>query len=292
MRIAKTITLLLLISICSVAFGSKLAVVKEPKMVVYADEDLMAPIGTLSQGTQIKIGEKFRKGGMVAYTTYENRIVYLKVSDISISGIKDEFILNNTRFKLQALEEKKKLGLPSLAYISFKIGQSIPGTEWADLAKQMETKNSLFYFIGMQAEYNYKQGPFTAYVGYEYSTNFDNQLNIQMYTLDLGMSYGIFQGRHYSFDLLGGPILSPGIGIYTENKQYFTRGSGYGYKLGASLKLFRQSKWGITLGANYRYQTLTGHEDIQLPGDYYRPTKLDTLTEYRTVVMINRRISL
>ncbi len=292
MRIAKTVTLLLLISICSTAFASKLAVVKEQKSVVYADEDLRAPIGTLSQGTQIKIGEKFRKGGTVAYTTYENRIVYIKVSDISISGIKDEFIMNTTRFKLQAIEEKKKLGLPSLAYLSFKIGQSIPGADWTDLAEQMETKNSLFYFIGFQAEYNYKQGPISAYVGYEYSTNVDDQLKITMYSLDMGISYGIFQGRHYSLDLLGGPVISPGIGIYTENKQYFTKGSGYGYKVGASLKLFRQSKWGITVGANYRYQTLSGHEEIQLPGQYYRPTKLDSLTEYRTLVMINRRISL
>lgn len=292
MRSAKKLLLFILLSLCLPALASKLAVVKEQKAVIYADEDLRAPIGTLSQGTTLKIGEKFRKRGTIAYSTFKDRIVYIRVADLSISGVKDEFVLNNTRFKLKAIEDVKKVGRPSVAYLSARVAQSIPGSDWSQLATDMETKNAPFLSLGVQAEYNYKQGRFTFYTGYEYTQNFDGQLFISMYTFDFGLSYAIFQGDHYSWDILAGPVISPGITIATENDQYRTEGGGYGYKIGTSLKLFRGLKWGITVGANYKKQSLTGHDDIQLPGLYYNPTKLESLTEYQTVFMINRKLNL
>ncbi|MCK5883758.1 MAG: hypothetical protein KAG61_08720 [Bacteriovoracaceae bacterium] len=266
--------------------------VNESKTIIYADEDLRAAIGTLSQGTILKIGEKLRKRGTVAYSTFKNRIVYIKVADLGIEGVEGEFTLNNGRFKLKAIKDRKKEGLPSVGQVGLRVAQSIPGSDWSKLATDMNTKNSPFIGLGIQAEYNYLQKNFTFYLGYEYTKNTDSQLSISMHTLDFGVSYAIIYSDFYSWDILAGPVVSPGITIATENNQYHTDGAGYGHKVGTSLKLFRGWKWGITVGAYYRKQKITGHDKIQLPGPYYNPTSLDSLSELQTMISINRKINL
>lgn len=271
------------------AYASTVAVVKSPWAFLYADLDLKAPIGKLSQGTRLKIGEKLRRHGSIALTTHQDKIVYLKVKDLTISGVKDQFEVQTNRYKVIETEEMNKARKDSKAYLTFHFDQSVPGSEWNNLAKQMESdKTQLFYTLGLSAKYNFFQTRYSISSNIEYTSSYDPQVQIQAFGIDILGHIALINSNFLAWEVFAGPSLAPNVLIQTENKQYFTKGSGYGYKVGTEVHFLNFWSYHLSAGLLYRNIKLEGHDQIQLPGTYRQLTSINSLSETRLFVSINK----
>lgn len=293
LRLSQLLILLFLFTMTYPSFASNIAVVRSTWATIYADLDLQAPIGKLSQGTKLKVGEKLRRHGTIAISTHQNKMIYIRAKDLTISGVKDQFEVQTSRYKVletQALAMEPKA---SRGFLSLYAGQGVPGKEWNQLAKEMESDNAqAFYAFGMQAKYNHHQNRYSLSVNFELSNSFDSQVQMQAFSLETALHFALLNYGLMSWEIFAGPLLTPNMLIQTENKQYYTKGSGYGYKLGTELHFLNFWSYHLSGGAVYRYQKLSGHEEIQLPGQYRRLTSLNSYSEMRLFVALNKDFQL
>ncbi len=274
-------------------FAAHTAVVRTPTAIIYADIDLKAPIGQLSQGTKLKIAEVLRRRGTVALSTHQNKIVYLKSSDLTISGVKDQLEVQASRFKVIETIAAAQDPKPHRASINIYAGRGIPGSSWATLADQMQSNETQsFYTLGVGAKINPYSSRYAIGINMESTNSFDPQVQMQAFSLDLSFAYALLNNDFLSWEVFAGPGMSPNVLIQTENKQYFTKGAGYGYRLGTEVHLLKLFSYHLSAGLLYRYQKLSGHEKILLPGLYRQETSLNNFSEYRLYLSLNRELNL
>ncbi len=293
MRFTLILGLFLLLTASFQAFAAYIAVVRTPNTTIYADLELKAPIGQLAQGTKIKIAEKLRRHGTVAISSHQNRLVYLASKDLTISEVKGQMEIQASRFKVietAALANEPK---PHRASISIYGGRGIPGQSWTQLAEQMQSSETQsFYTLGASAKFNPNSSRLSFSVNAESTNSFDSQVQLQAFALDLSLNFALLNNSILSWDVFAGPAITPNMLVQTENKQFFTKGAGYGYRLGTEVHFLSFWQYHLSAGALYRYQKLNGHEEIQLPGAYRELTSLNDYSEYRLYLALNRDLRL
>lgn len=289
MRFTLILGLFLLLTANFQAFAAYQAMVKATTATIYADIDLKAPIGKLSQGSKIKIAEKLRRHGTVAISSHQNRLVYLSTKDLTISEVKGQVEAEYSRFKVIEVEAIANEPKAHRASVSLYGGRGVPGQSWTTLADQMQsTETQSFYTLGVGLKFNPFSSRYSVSANMEATNSFDPMVQLQLFAFDASLHFSLLNNSLLSWDIFAGPAITPNILIQTENKQFFTKGAGYGYRIGSEVHLLNFWKYHLSAGALYRYQRLNGHEEIQLPGPYRQLTSLNDYSEYRLYLALNR----
>jgi len=99
----------------SLVFAAQWATITKEKAVIYADQELTAPIGYIRRGKKIRVGEIARSYGKIIPVVVNGKVTYIKIQDIGLSG--ELAILETPTERIQnKAREKNHENLIALTY--------------------------------------------------------------------------------------------------------------------------------------------------------------------------------
>jgi len=262
--ILKKTYIFLLIVTSSFCYGVRLAKVTHLKSAIYADPELKTPIGYISRGKKIYVGNKNYKSDHITTVIVSGKLAYIKISDIIIDSelFKNEFVREQQieYLGLKSIDSKKEefhynlsVGylLPIVSKTSFNAASSlkenlIPFSLFIDSERYSNTSN---YFWGLGFNYiqfsgssvKYKTGIFKPKFGWTLFRNEFFKINLQA-TINLSMDYR----------------------LEFSNKQKF-KGDLIGSNIELSTQFLPKWAWSIKLGAGISKNIIFGLKDITVP---------------------------
>ena len=113
--------------------------VSTSKAIIYADKELTLPLGYVTMGKELRVGEVARKGGQVLPLIVSGKIAYIRVSDISFSkdgkkkGYSRYYQKDEDPIDFDSLHQLKNK-LQKNNYLTSSYGFFNPGESWHSLA--------------------------------------------------------------------------------------------------------------------------------------------------------------
>lgn len=251
--------LLNLLGFSGIALASQTAVVVSPRAIIYADQQMSAPVGYVSRGKKIRVGEIPRNKSQVYPVIVAGKVAYIKVSDVSTELVSlDSQKLVAERFRERSVKSQSK-NFYTFSYMHFNSQinfKNEPG----------EIKNNdSVAFSGV----NIRGGRLI-------SSRWEFQLNLnylrsgdsdeRFSAVEFGPSFGLrlFESKRFILkwvsDLWGIPWGNYELGnLFRINGYGFTAGTG----LTGNLRL--GERFGLSLGFGYHHTQIFG---LDLPNPY------------------------
>lgn len=234
------------------------ALVIVDKAVIYSDMDMTSPIGYISRGKKIAVGDTAKNKFQVYPLIISGKIAYIRVADVSTEkeGPTSKR-LTAERFSRKA-EEVPKMKY-SLSYLQFN--SAISSTK-----KNYKVENNdPFTWSGfsMKGEMLWSKD-FDFQVLFNYLGATTEEETYKMLELGTGLAWRIINKPRWQFRTEGQVMLVP-FSSYAIKSDF--RKNSYGYTLGggASLDYYFNEFWGLELSGGLYYTKLLGFE---LPAPY------------------------
>lgn len=258
--------LVLILSIyAGIAEASQTAIVVSPKAIIYADQQMSAPVGYVSRGKKIRVGNIPRNKAQVYPVIVAGKVAYIKVSDVSTEMVSlDSQKLVAERFRERSTKSQTK-NFYTLSYMQYNSQISFkdePG----------EIKNNdTVGFSGVNIRGGRLFSPrwdFQLSLNYIRSGNSDERFSF----VEFGPSFGlrIIESKRFIFkwvsDLWGIPWGNYELGnLFRINGYGFSAGTGLtaNYRFGEHV--------GLSLGFGYHYTQIFGL-DLPSPYEKIRPS--------------------
>lgn len=101
------------------AYASQTAVVVSPKAIIYADQQMSAPVGYISRGKKIRVGNIPRNKAQVYPVIVAGKVAYIKIGDVSTEMISlDSQKLVAERFREKTAKSMTK-NFYTLSYMNY-----------------------------------------------------------------------------------------------------------------------------------------------------------------------------
>ncbi len=262
----------------TLAFSYQIAFIKESRALIYADPEMKVPIGYLSKGKKIKIGEVKRNNDSVVPMVLSGKIVYIKVDDLVIKGEKPNAESTATRTHL--LEEEKEEKEPMEPFrLAANVGFMDAGSQWKDLMSLTGGPTSPLIQIEAMVEVRLTQSRFFFDGGFIYSSVQGGIYHFEGLGFKALAQYKLLEMDFLSVDLNAGFNIAPG-GAKLIYNGLFDNGSYYGYIFGGQVRLLPKSNLNINIGLDYNIMALDDISDIPLSSGYYKLNLLKGLSLY------------
>lgn len=250
---------LILTAYAGIAEASQTAVVVSPKAIIYADQQMSAPVGYISRGKKIRVGNIPRNKAQVYPVIVAGKVAYIKVSDVStemVSLDSKKLVAERFRERSEKSQTKNFYNLSYMLYNSQIRFENEPG--------KIQNNDSVS-FSGI----NIRGGRLI-------SPRWDFQLNLnylrsgdssERFTfVEFGPSFGLrlIESKRFILkwvsDLWGIPWGSYELGS-------LFRINGYGFSAGTGLTANYRfgNHFGLSLGFGYHYTQIFG---LDLPNPY------------------------
>ena len=242
--------------LCFVSFSAladqKARVVVE-KAIIYSDLYLTSPIGQISQGKIITVGNVKRRHGTVLPIIVHGKVAYIRVRDLMLekdfTGEKKS-TFNTVEHDVSITFEKPTDKLNENNYIQVTGSMLGLGSSWQSLSNAFgEDPNNMFGFKAIFEHrpeiHNWSWG-----LGLDYYFTQQNKLSISMFAAEINVYYSLIPFfRLFTLDIMGGPIFSAATTITTQSDSY--KSTVMGFQGGVQVRLFPYSQIGFTGGAKY-----------------------------------------
>lgn len=243
------------------ATAARYALVMTKKAIVYADKELKSPIGYISAGRKIMIGEKERKRGSILPIVVAGRIAWIRVVDISIDreSYKTKSQKTSARFAIteEEFRDKNEKAEDTLFnnnhfFLSYGVGSgSMNFTVSGELSGQQVSaersadQTPTSYTVEFVHRSPFRRTLWSVSLGYHSYTSEDESWS----TFLGGANYywSAIKSRLFTIDVYVGGVLTGDFKI--TGPGFSESGTAFGYKLGGQLKLFPFSSMGIIAGA-------------------------------------------
>lgn len=241
--------------------------INAPKAVVYADENMLSPLGYIANGKAIKVGNPRRMNRDLVPLIISGRLAFIEIKDIRYeNSSEDEY-----KFKRGAPLEHdfdKSIQKPSEVisqnnsfYLSghrFTAGSDV---ENVLTAIDGSTVNS---FMGFQAQFIHRQtNPLFWGVAIDYSSISSNTVSFSYWMLSPTIGYTLVKKNLFNFEVYA----SLDLGMNTNFKvdESLTEGpSGFiwGPQVNARLVFFPEERYHALVGIGLRKYAVSGLEEI------------------------------
>lgn len=260
--------LLILFFFPSLVFAYQVAFIKESRALIFADQDLKVPIGYLSKGKKIRVGEVKRNSGQALPMILSGKIVYIKVDSLAFKDPKtDQYVASETQHLIEGDEDKEELFEPFRLVAN--LGLMNPGSQWEQLMNLTGGSSSPMLQLEALVELRLIKSAFFFDAGFIYS-----HLNGGTYTFQ-GIGFkGLVQYRLMDFELFdldvnAGFLFGPG-GAKLMYQGVYDNGGYYGYIFGAQARFLPKGTWNLNLGVTYNIFGLQQIQDIPIPTGEYK----------------------
>ena len=231
-------TVLVSLFFCQISWAVQEAIILADRAVIYSDMDTSSPIGFISKGKKILVGDVSRNNAKVYPVIVSGKIAYIKTSDVTTEKESvDSSRLTAERF--QKSTSKTSVAKFSISYFQFN-SQIRLDHENGDVVDK-----NVFNWHGLSIRGESmvsERVDFQVIINYMFST-----LKGQAYRASefgFGGVYRFFQSRKFTAKLLGEALSVPFV-TYSVGEDF--RVKSYGYTLGAGVNLIYSlnTNWAI-----------------------------------------------
>jgi hypothetical protein len=260
-----------------------LARVIAPKAIVYADENLLTPLGYLPNGKRLIVGNPRKINPNLVPMVVYGRIGFVEIKDLRYDDEEEEEY-NSKRgapkehdvdITIKGADEK--LSENNSAYISlhrYSVGSEVQKMFLAiDNSDVTSTSGFHSQFIHRQSASKFFWG-----AGLDYSSTSSNNAEFAYWLLSPTVGYTLLNNPLFKLEVYGSFDLALNVLLDIKNNfQKEPAGYAFGPQLNARFILFPNAKWHAFGGLGYRNYTITNLRDL-------RDADLNPLTGIEQVV--------
>ena len=235
------------------AQGAQKAMVKATQAIVFADERMTSPIGYLSSGREIRVGNTPRNNGKVLPVLLVGRIGFIQVGDIELNV--DNVTISK---RMEAFSRKEKIK----NLLTFSLGSSGLGDDWENLSNNIEHQEAsaaLGQRLGV--EIHPPKTKLFAGIGLNYAGKTMDQLAIKYFSFDSLLYWSCFKYKYFMLDIFAGFEFSPQVKIEVRNSVEQNKAVAYGYVVGGQIQLPNIWQFGLFVGISHRSLAVDGIEE-------------------------------
>jgi hypothetical protein len=236
---------------CHNLWASQDAMVIVDDAVIYADEQMSAPVGYVRKGKKVKVGEISRNKSQVYPVIVSGKISYIRVIDVSTE--KDSMNSNTLvaeRFKKGTIDENINNYSVGLFNYATQINLNLENGKLKD--KDPMNWTGLGVRGGTQINPKWDLDVLINYM----KTNANNEA-FSALEIGLGAAARIFEKSRFTFRFLAQFLLVP-FSTYALGEDF--RVNGYGFSTGAGLSMTYKlaGSWGLEGYGGFYYTKLSG----------------------------------
>jgi len=264
-------------SIHSIVFAAQKVTVSTSRAIIYADKELTLPLGYVSMGKELVVGEVTRRGGQILPLIVSGKVAYIKVDDISFSkndqkkGHSRYFQKDEDPIDFDSLKKVQK-DLQKNNYLTTSYGFFEPGDNWHTLASTTGSlaKESI-KTISLTLEHRDPLKKLSFGLGLELYTLTQESLKTLSLNLEIPFYYNFYKIKKISLDGLLGISLSSSVKVKILDQTGYYKGFQYGGFFGLRTRMPLTTKWGSFFTISYKMLNINS----------MKPIKRRDLTDYK-----------
>lgn len=266
-RFMKLIFTLLCLFLSSNVFSADLAYIVSDQAIIYSDMDLSVAIGYAKRGKKIKVGEVARKNGRVLSTVVSGRIAYIKKADVRLaqeisddggSYVAPKVTDHEVLFEEQNFEDD----FSENNHMVLHTGNMSTGSTWQELDPQSSESTLTQFGIGF--EHRPELRNYSWAVGLNYISAESDNFAFKSLLIEAKFQYSIARFNLVALDAVIGAVATGDARLQNSFSSTESRGTIFGYIVGAQAKLFPFSQFGIIGGVELRKYNVGSMGDVQL----------------------------
>ncbi|OFZ26811.1 MAG: hypothetical protein A2381_06630 [Bdellovibrionales bacterium RIFOXYB1_FULL_37_110] len=248
-------------------WATRLAHVKTDQAVVYADQNLSTPLGRISRGKKVVVGEVPRKYGTLLPVLIAGRVGWIQIKDIQFVEIADTDSENMLEHDIIALEKSDNLGINN--HIGLVHNVLVFGNEWEELSYAIGDEVGLrpfymtLYFDHRPPSLRYSFG-----VGLSYLYLEQEHLVLSAPMLELKGLWSAIKYKYFNFNLSLGAFFSGAFKVDSTynplDEDYDNTGEMYGINYGVEFKYFPYSTFSLINGLSFQRGIISGLAPIKI----------------------------
>lgn len=260
MRVAFfTFPWLILLFWSSLVLAAQEAIVTAEKAVIYADQLMTSPLGYVSQGKKIKVGEIPRNNAQVYPVIVSGKVAYIRVIDVSTEkmDMESKKLVADRFVRAQNVVKAKKF--TSLSYLQYASQISLDKQPGA-----LQDKDSLSWQGVALRSGVYLSHRWDFQVVGNYMKTKEGSESFTAAELGVGVGFKVVETRRFFFKWVTDFLAIP-FANYSQGTLF--RVNGYGFSVGSGLAvnyLFGKY-WGLTAQGGFYHTRIMG---LSLPSGF------------------------
>ncbi len=271
-------------SISNNAHSAQLVTVSTSRAIIYADKELTLPLGYVTMGKELTVGEVARKGGQVLPLIVSGKIAYIRVSDISVSkegnkkGYSRYYQKDEDPIDFEYLHELKS-NLQKNNYLTSSYGFFNPGESWHYLASSTGSiEKESIKTISITLEHRDPLKRLSWGLGFKLYTLTQESLKTLSLNFEVPFYYNnLYKIKTVSFDGIIGLSVTSSVKIKVLDTPGYYKAFQYGGLLGLRSRVPLTPKWGMLFTLSYKLLNIDSMQPISIKGP---PTKKYTINAF------------
>lgn len=268
------------------SLAAKIAQVIIPKAIIYADEDLTAPIGHVSNGKLIPVGKPLMHKSEIVPVIISGRLAYVHIQDIRYVSEEDEELEKRKgaprehKIDQEFLTTEDKLTENN--YVTFSYGAIGAGNEVQTFFEKADGREqSSFHRFIVDLYHRTPEKRVNWGVSFEYFRASGSTASIDSFLFSPQVSFSLIKIQKVNLEFYSAFNLGAGNTIRIDNNfANEPRGWMYGFELGARASLPLSSKWSATGTLSYRNLKAVDITNLEYPDGTFGEIKAVTGTGF------------
>ena len=260
--------LILLYLLAIQVFAAQIAIVNVPKAVIFSDQQLTTPIGYISYGKKIKVGEVEKRDGTILPVVVSGRIAYVQIKDLSVQDNLDSAGITTPKITQHDVELTFQTDQDKLSENNFftaSIGRAGAGEDWQTYSEEFGEESSAFSVISLQMEHRNPQKTISWGFGLTYFSSSMEDIQAKSLAVEANLYYSLFNFRYISLSAFGGLLFSGDFQVTQGGGEQNANGVLYGYSIGGIARILPHAKFGAFGGVSLRKIKVADLEEIETP---------------------------
>ena len=220
------------------ALASVEAIVITDKAVIWADQQRSAPLGYVTKGKTVTVGEVPRNKNQVVPIVVSGRVGYIAIEDLSFESGVEEGPQERRYERFKEVARKREGQQVSFGVTGFNAQES----KDTAAGRRGDSWNFLGTALKGVAPTPANRLGVMFIVEYLYAEN--KPETFRAFDLALGLSYALIDGRNIKLKVEAGPVFIPYV-QYESSPLFTLNGYGYGALGQGVLDIFFNENWGI-----------------------------------------------
>lgn len=220
-----------------------------PKAIVYADENMLIPLGYITQGKTITVGNPRRINKALVPMILYGKIAYIEIENINYEKESDEDYFSKRgapkEHNIDLILPKVPEDLTKNNYLFLGLHQFGAGKQFKETMMNIDgSDKSSFSGFEISAIHRMSDSRFFWGLGFEYNAMSTESFKLNFFTFNPTMGYNLYRHKYFLVDLVGSLDFS--IASDMRMSQFDLRETGaliWGPQLNARVTLFPSRKY-------------------------------------------------
>ena len=238
-----------------------------PKAVVYADENMLSPLGYIANGKGVRVGNPRRMNRDLVPLVVYGRLAFIEIKDIRYEeSSEDEYKFKRgapLEHNFDATMERPEEKMSQNNSFYFSLHRYTGGSEVQNLFTTLVNAQE-DSFIGFEALFVHRQPTGRAFwgLGIDYSLASSSGMKFSYWLFSPSLGYTIVKSKLYNLDLYATLDLALNMGITIDGSDFIEpKGFIWGPQFNARMVFFPQEKFHPFAGLGIRKYMVSGYED-------------------------------